>query len=127
MKWHIVCYLNVLNLFLHEEATKESKMKKMRRFVGSKFPIILCFTFFLTISDFPGTSTQAKDAKFPIGEVISRGGVRFEARENVWKSIDSSHFPVFEKGKILAWRSNAGFPDSGSTYENILPAERNEK
>jgi len=72
----------------------------MRRFIGSKFLIIVCFTFFLTISGFPGTGTQAKDAKFPIGEIISKGGVRFEARENVWKSIDSSYFPVFESGKI---------------------------
>jgi hypothetical protein len=75
-------------------------MKKMRKFIGSKFPIIVCFSFFLTISGFPGTGTQAKDATFPIGEIVSKGGVRFEARENVWKSIDSSHFPVFEKGKI---------------------------
>jgi len=72
----------------------------MRRFVGSKLPILICFTFFLTVSGFPGTVIQAKDAKFPIGEMISKGGVRFEARDNVWKSIDSSHFPVFEKGKI---------------------------
>ena len=75
-------------------------MKKMRRFLGSKFPILVCFTFFLAVSGFPGLSTQAKDAKFPIGEMISKGGVRFEAREKVWKHIDSSHFPVFEKGKI---------------------------
>jgi hypothetical protein len=79
---------------------KESEMKKTRRFVGSKLPILICFTFFLTVSGFPGTVIQAKDAKFPIGEMISKGGVRFEARDNVWKSIDSSHFPVFEKGKI---------------------------
>ncbi len=72
----------------------------MRRFVGSKLPILICFTFFLTVSGFPGTVIQATDAKFPIGEMISKGGVRFEARDNVWKSIDSSHFPVFEKGKI---------------------------
>jgi hypothetical protein len=83
-----------------ERIAKESKMKRMRRFVGSKFPILLCFTFFLTVSGFPGVATQAKDAKFPIGEMISKGGVRFEAREKVWKDIDSSHFPVFEKGKI---------------------------
>jgi hypothetical protein len=83
-----------------EGIAEESNMEKMRRFVGSKFPIIICFTFFLTVSGFPGTVTQARDAKFPIGEMISKGGVRFEARENIWKSIDSSHFPVFEKGKI---------------------------
>jgi len=75
-------------------------MKKMTRFISGKFPILLCFSFFLTVSGFPEAVTQAKDARFPIGEMISKGGVGFEARENVWKSIDSSHFPVFEKGKI---------------------------
>jgi len=83
-----------------EGIAKEPKMKKMKRFVGSKFPILVCFTFFLTVSGFPGVVAQAKDANFPIGEIISKGGVRFEAREKVWKNIDSSHFPVFEKGKI---------------------------
>jgi hypothetical protein len=83
-----------------EGITKELKMKRVRGFVGSKFSIFLCFTFFLTVSGFPAVVTQAKDAKFPIGEMISKGGVRFEAREKVWKNIDSSHFPVFEKGKI---------------------------
>jgi len=75
-------------------------MKEMRKFVGSKFPILVCFTFFLTVSGFPGVVTQAKDAQFPIGEMISKGGVKVEAREKVWKNIDSSHFPVFEKGKF---------------------------
>ena len=75
-------------------------MKRVRTCFGSKFPIFLCFIFFLTVSGFPGAATQAKDVKFPIGEMTSKGGVRFEAREKVWKTIDSSHFPVFEKGKI---------------------------
>jgi len=68
--------------------------------MGSKFSIIVCFTFFLTVSGFPGVVTQAKDAKFPIGEMVSKGRVKFEAREKVWKNIDSSYFPVFEKGKV---------------------------
>jgi len=75
-------------------------MKKTRRLVGGKFPAFLCFAFFLTVSGFPAVVTQAKDANFPIGEMISKGGVRFEVREKAWKNIDSSHFPVFEKGRI---------------------------
>jgi len=49
---------------------------------------------------FPQAASQAKEAKFPIGEMVSKGGVRFEAKEKVWKPIESSHFPIFEKGKI---------------------------
>jgi hypothetical protein len=32
--------------------------------------------------------------------MISKGEVRFEAKEKVWKNIESSHFPIFPKGKI---------------------------
>jgi len=75
-------------------------VKKTRRLVGGKFPTFLCFAFFLTVSGLPAVVTQAKDANFPIGEMISKGGARFEVREKVWRNIDSSHFPVFEKGRI---------------------------
>jgi hypothetical protein len=75
-------------------------MKKKRKFKGSKFPVLVCFIFFLTVSGFPAMITQAKDANFPIGEMISKGEVKFETRGKVWKNIESSHFPVFEKGRI---------------------------
>ncbi len=68
--------------------------------MGGKLATFLCFAFFLTVSGFPAVVTQAKDVNFPIGEIISKGGVRFQVREKVWKNIDSSHFPVFEKGRI---------------------------
>jgi hypothetical protein len=76
----------------------------MRKFIGSKFPIIVCFSFFSQSVAFPGRVLKLK-TRFPIGEIVSRR-VRFEARENVWKSIDSSHFPVFE-GKIKTERERA--------------------
>lgn len=75
-------------------------MEKMKRFVGSKFPIIVCFAFIVTSSGLPPAISQPKDPRFPIGEIISKGGVKFEVRDKVWKNIDSSHFPVFEKGRI---------------------------
>lgn len=52
------------------------------------------------MSGFPAVVTQATVARLPIGEMISKGGVRFEVREKLWKNIDSYHFPVFEKAKF---------------------------
>jgi hypothetical protein len=46
-----------------------------------------------------GTPVLAEDAKarnIPIGEMVSRGEVRFEARQNSWKPVESFHFPVFK-------------------------------
>lgn len=105
-------------------------MKKTRKFIGSKFSTFLCFTFFLTVSGFPAVVSQAKVAKFPIGEMISKGGVRFEVREKLWKNIDSSHFPVFEKGKFktdqgrgrVTLRNNCHFEiaqDSVISFEQV--------
>jgi len=43
---------------------------------------------------------EATEQGVPIGEMISRGEVRFEARENQWRSVESSYFPVFQGIKI---------------------------
>jgi hypothetical protein len=32
--------------------------------------------------------------------MVSKGEVKFEARENVWKEVESSHFPIFQGIKI---------------------------
>jgi len=43
---------------------------------------------------------EAKEREIPIGEMVSRGDVRFEARENQWREVDSSYFPIFQGIKI---------------------------
>jgi hypothetical protein len=75
-------------------------MEKISKFLGNKLRIFVCITFFLSVTGFPAGVARAKETNFPIGEMISKGGVKFEVREKVWKTIDSSHFPVFEKGRI---------------------------
>jgi hypothetical protein len=96
-------------------------MKKTRRFVGSKFSTFLCFAFFLTVSGFPAVVTQGKNANFPIGEIISKGEVKFETRDKVWKNIQSSHFPVFEKGKIKTDRGTARVTLGKNCHLEIAP------
>ena len=43
---------------------------------------------------------EAKGKNIPIGEMVSKGEVRFEARENSWKNVEPFHFPVFRGVKI---------------------------
>ena len=60
----------------------------------------LCLSFLLLTS---GTSTmgaETKEKNIPIGEMVSKGEVRFEARVNSWKSVEPSLFPVFRGVKI---------------------------
>jgi hypothetical protein len=52
------------------------------------------------MSGFPRMVCEAKEIAFPIGQVVAKGGVKYEAKEKLWKNIESSHFPIFQKGKI---------------------------
>jgi hypothetical protein len=96
-------------------------VKKIRRFMGNKMILFLCFTFFLAVSGFSGGRIHAKDARFPIGEMISKGGVKFESKEKVWKDIDSSHFPIFEKGKIRTQQGTGIVTLTNNCHVEIAP------
>jgi len=65
-------------------------------FVYKTFVYFLCLSFLFLVSGFPRAIAEAKEGGLPIGEMISRGEVKFEARENVWKKVASAHFPIFE-------------------------------
>jgi hypothetical protein len=79
---------------------------KIRRWEMKKGIIFKTFVYFLSISfllltnGFPSIMAEAKERGIPIGEMVSKGEVNFEARENVWKKVESSHFPVFQGVKI---------------------------
>ena len=50
---------------------------------------------------------EAKEVDRPIGEMLSRGEVKFESRENIWKKAEPSHFPVFRDVKIKTEKGSA--------------------
>lgn len=75
-------------------------MKFRKKLAYETFIYFLCSSFFLSMSGFPGMVTEAKEIEFPIGELVSRGDVKFEVKEKVWKNIASSRYPIFQKGKI---------------------------
>lgn len=67
------------------------------------------FIYFLSISfllmvngfhHFHKMIANAKELDSPIGEMVSRGEVKFEVRENIWKNVEPSHFPIFQGVKI---------------------------
>ncbi len=59
----------------------------------------ICISFLLMVNGFPVKAVQAKES-LPIGEMVSKGDVKFEARDKVWRNVDPSHFPIFEGVKI---------------------------
>jgi hypothetical protein len=69
--------------------------------MSKAFIYFVCFSFLLSISSFPIMDAEAKEISFPIGELVSRGDVKFEVKEKVWKNIASSRYPIFQKGRIM--------------------------
>ncbi len=60
----------------------------------------LCISFLLTTSGFQSVIADTKEKSIPIGDMVSRGTVKFETRENTWRNMESSHFPIFQGVKI---------------------------
>jgi hypothetical protein len=60
----------------------------------------LYLSLLLLTNGVPGIVAGTKEKSLPIGEMVSRGEVRFEMKENVWKSVEPMHFPVFKGVKI---------------------------
>lgn len=68
--------------------------------IKRSFIYLLCLSFLLMMNGFPRMVAEAKERVLPIGEMVSSGEVKFEAKENIWKRIESSHFPVFQGVKF---------------------------
>src|SRR4030042_1919098 len=64
------------------------------------FVYFLSVTFLLMMSGFPRMVAEAKEISRPMGEMVSTGEVKFESRDNVWKNVEPSHFPIFQGVKI---------------------------
>ena len=68
--------------------------------VFKAFVYFLSISFLLLTNGFPRIVAEAAEKGFPFGEMISKGDVKFEARDKVWKNVDPSHFPIFQGVKI---------------------------
>jgi len=87
--------------------------------IYKSFIYTLSVSFLLMMSGFPAMLVEAKEGGLPVGEMISRGGVKFEARENVWKEVESSHFPIFQGQRIKTEKGTAIVTHSNSSQIEV--------
>ena len=85
------------------------------------FIYLLCVSFLVMMNGFPRTVAEAKEKSIPIGEMVSKGEVRFEARQNVWKGVESSHFPIFQGTKIKTEKGIAFITLSNNSQIEVSP------
>jgi hypothetical protein len=81
----------------------------------------LCVSFLVMMNGFPKMIVEAKEKLLPIGEMVSKGEVKFEARENVWKKVESSHFPIFQGTKIKTDKGIAVVTLSNNSQIEVSP------
>jgi hypothetical protein len=94
-------------------------MKK--RFGLKAFIYFICVSFLLMMNGFPVIGAEAKEKGIPIGEMVSKGEVKFEARENVWKEVESSHFPIFQGTRIKTEKGVAIITLSNNSQIEVGP------
>jgi len=73
------------------------------------------------MNGFPKAFAEAKERLLPIGEMVSKGEVKFEARQNVWKGVESSHFPIFQGTKIKIEKGIAFLTLSNNSQIQVSP------
>jgi hypothetical protein len=80
---------------------RDPRRRNMRRGLKCRiFVYFICISFLSLMAGSPRWVADAKERGLPIGEMVSRGGVKIEAKENVWKDVEPSHFPIFPGAKI---------------------------
>lgn len=92
-----------------------------KRFYPRIFVYFLCISFLLLTSSFHHMIAEAKDMDRPIGEIFSKGEVKFEVKENVWKRVEPSHFPIFQGVKVKTERGEALVRLTNETHIELRP------
>lgn len=71
-----------------------------RGFAFKALVYLLCVSFLLLANGFHTMIAEAKEMGRPMGEMVSRGEVKFELRKTVWKDVELSQFPIFQGVRI---------------------------
>ena len=110
---------------------REGKSMK-RGFAFKALVYLLCVSFLLLANGFHTMIAEAKEMGRPLGEMVSRGEVKFESRETVWKNVEPSQFPIFqgvriktEKGASLITLENNSQIEVGQN--SLLSFDRNDQ
>jgi len=61
---------------------------------------IISLSFLLATNQLTEIGVEARENGRPIGEMISKGQVRFETKKNIWKDVEPFNFPIFYGLKI---------------------------
>ncbi|MDP3016854.1 MAG: hypothetical protein Q8N70_07295, partial [Deltaproteobacteria bacterium] len=85
------------------------------------FIYFICVTFLLMMGQFHWMVAEAKEKVLPVGEMVSKGDVKFEVKENVWRNVESSHFPIFPGMRIKTEKGNAAIVFSSGSQLEISP------
>ena len=73
----------------------------MRRgFAFKAWVYFLCVSFLLLANGFHTMMAEAKEMGRPLGEMVSKGDVKFESKKAVWKNVELSQFPIFPGARI---------------------------
>jgi hypothetical protein len=80
---------------------------RKRGFLFKAFRCFLCVALFVLMGRFSTTLAGGMERNIPIGEMVSRGEVKFEAREKIWKDVELSYFPVLPGVKIKTEKGTA--------------------
>ena len=73
------------------------------------------------MGQFHSMIADAKEKVLPVGEMVSKGVVKYEAQGNVWRNVESSLFPVFPGMKIRTGKGNAAIVFSDGSQVEISP------
>jgi hypothetical protein len=92
---------------LNDSLTAVKGGRKMKgKCLLKTFVYFLCVSFLLMVNGFHGMVSEAGQKTVPVAQMISRGGVKFEVRENAWQKVETP-FPVFEGMKIRTEKGEA--------------------
>ncbi len=80
---------------------------RKRGFLFKTLTYFLFIPLFFSLGGGASALAGGKEINFPIGEMVSRGEVKFEAREKVWKNVEPASFPVFAGLKVKTERGMA--------------------
>ncbi len=96
------------------------------------FVYFLCISFLLLANGFHTMVAQAKEMGRPMGEMVSRGEVKFESRKTVWRNVEPSQFPIFQGMRIKTEKGASLITLEGSRQievgkNSLLAFDRNDQ
>jgi hypothetical protein len=65
-----------------------------------------CFFFILTAAE-PPVNARTAQTVVPIGQMVSKGDVKFEAKGKGWRKVEANHFPLFTGMKLKTEKGTA--------------------